>query len=171
MNNEENNEKENFQIKSEIIHDISRIETILNSGIFNAANNYNPLEESAFIELMILLRDLIYKAEKIGERVNFSDDIITDANTKDVSDTIRHIRDSVCHINSGKRIVDSQRNRVSFCIHYGKGVFANFGDIVLKSDYEDEISFFYGHHQLYLKRHIIRAFKCAKEVLKQKYNI
>lgn len=155
-----------FSSQSEAQHSIRRIEEILKSDIFLPQNSRHPLRESAFIELMICLRDLMKKAEDHATRISFKDDINTDKDTKDVTDTIRHVRDAICHLNSGKRHVDQNQNKVSFCSMAGKGCMMKIGDIELKSDYDDEVCFFYGKHRLYLKRHIIRAFSEASQLIK-----
>lgn len=38
-------------------------------------------------------------------------------------------------------------------------------NLELKSDYDDDAAVFYGKNRLYFKRHIIRAFKEAQELL------
>ena len=40
----------------------------------------------------------------------------------------------------------------------GKGTLLKLGDLVLKSDYPDDMAFFYGTHRLYFRRHILRVF-------------
>lgn len=155
-----------FLSQSEAHHSILRIEAILKSDIFLPQNSGHPLRESAFIELMICLRDLMKKVEDHATRISFKDDINTDKDTKDITDTIIHVRNAICHLNSGKRHVDKNKNRVSFCSMTGKGCIMKIGDIELRSDYDDDICFFYGKHRLYLKRHIIRAFSEASQLLK-----
>jgi len=46
---------------------IRRIDELLNSGIFDSTNSGHLLQQSAFIDLMICLRDLMAKVEKYGE--------------------------------------------------------------------------------------------------------
>jgi len=151
----------------ETSHDLERSKTILLSGIFEPHNLEHPLRESAFVELMICLRDLMAKVEKYSTRISFTDDVILSKMTRDITDTITNIRDSICHINSFKRVVDDRENRVAFCSISGKGRAFDFGDVVLQSDYDDETCFFYGCHRIYLKRHIIRALNEAEEKLQR----
>ena len=65
-----------FFAQSEIEIDIRRILAILGFGIFNYEKSSHPLLQSAFMELIIRLRDLLCKSEKYGHRVNFDDDVI-----------------------------------------------------------------------------------------------
>jgi len=44
------------------------------------------------------------------------------------------------------------------------------GDLELNSEYEDDIAVFYGANRLYFKRHILRAFEEAKNLLVEKMN-
>jgi hypothetical protein len=141
----------NVNEELEIYHNISRISEILATDIFDIANLGHPLRQSAFIELVICLRDLMYKCKKNNKRISFTDNItpcnIKGEETKDVTDLITHIRDAVCHINSFKQVAGFFRIMFS----------TNF--------YNDDIIFCYGKHELYLKRHILRAFKEAQESL------
>ena len=157
--------KMDFEAKTEAFHSIKRIDEILGSGIFDPKNSQHPLRESAFIEMIICLRDLMEKVETYTERISFKDDLNLNDKTVDVTDSIRHVRDAICHLDSHKRHIDENKNRVAFCFISGKGCLMKINDVEIGSDYEDDICFFYGNHKLYFKRHIIRAFNEAKEKL------
>ena len=72
--------------KSEIEDSLQRIDEILKSNIFSSENNANPLLKSAFIELLVCLRDLMYKTEKYSTRVSFDNDIIKNEKINDITD-------------------------------------------------------------------------------------
>ena len=148
----------------EILVDVLRIKAILGSNIFATQNRKHPLKESAVIELMICLNDLLAKAKQKGLRISFTDDIVITPKIKDITDLVAVIRNAACHIPSGNRHVDDYENRLSG-MGYGKTVLGSFNGVVLESEYEDDIAFFYGHHRIYLARHILRAFKEAKKKL------
>ena len=150
--------------KQDCKDDIDRINELLSSGIFGPNYRRHPLQRSAFIELMICLRDLMHKTEKYSKRIAFTDDVLTNEYVKDVTDAIRAVRDACCHIDSYKRLFDDCGNRGSL-VAYGKCTLGTINDIELKSDYEDDIAFFFGKHRLYFKRHIVRAFNEAQELL------
>jgi hypothetical protein len=145
--------------------DIYRIEELLSCGIFEPHPYRNILQSSAFIELMICLRDLLYKTEKYAQRISFTEEVLTNDYVHDITDAITAVRDACCHINSFKRQFDYHGNRGSFNVIFGKGTLAKIDDLELKSDYEDDIAFFFGKNRLYMNRHIIRAFKEAKVAL------
>jgi hypothetical protein len=50
-------------------------------------------------------------------------------------------------------------------VAYGMCTLAKKGDLELKSEYEDDIAFFYGKDRLYFKRYIARAFNEARASL------
>lgn len=152
-----------FLTKSDFEQDINEIAEIINSNIFSLQNSQlGILRKSAFIHLMILLRDLMYKsANYTGKRVSFTDDIKPQKNIIDVTDLIKYIRDAVVHVDSPNHKIDT--NKISFNVYYGKGNFMRIGDVTYSSDYEDETSFFFGETKIYLNRHIIRAFNEARE--------
>lgn len=142
-------------------HDARRIHELLSCGIFDQKNNNHLLRPSALIELMICLRDLLYKAEKYAGRVAFTDDIETNNYVKDITGVVTAIRDACCHIDSFKAHLDGNFNRGRFLTFYGKGVFMKGNDFELKSDYDDDIAIFFGANRLYMKRGIVRAFEEA----------
>ena len=142
-------------------HSINRIVEIIYAGLFDSSNKH-IWRQSAFIELMILLRDILQKCEKYSTRVDFTDDVLINGYVKDVTDLITAIRDACCHIDSFKRNFDENGNTGSHNIIYGKGIALNIDGLVLGSDYEDEIAYIYGKNRIYVRRHIIRAFEEAK---------
>jgi hypothetical protein len=142
-----------------------RISQLLACGIFTPSGSSNPLQQSAFIDLVICLRDLLAKCEKYGHRVAFSDDVLHNEYVKDVTDAVTAVRDACCHIDSFKRHFDNRNNRGSYLMAFGKANLAKIGDLQLNSDYADDVAFFYGANRLYLRRHIVRAFEEAKNHL------
>lgn len=154
-----------FFTKADIQTDISRIEELLQTEIFLPANIRHPLCKSAFIELLICLRDLMYKAEKYSSRINFDDDVLKTDKILDVTDLIKFIRDSLCHPDIPHHYLVKGKIKATYNITFGKCNIIQYDDIIIKSDYEDDICFFFGEQKIYFKRHILRAFKEAKEKL------
>jgi len=153
-----------FHVKREIKSDIRRIGEILSTDIFTPEETgRNPFFFSALTELLILLRDLMYKSEEYAQRVAFTDDINVTEDVKDVTDLIWFVRNAVCHVDSSNH--KFQDAVFTFNTIFGKGVMAHIGDTAMESEYEDEVCFFFGEQKIYLKRLIIRAFEEAKENL------
>jgi len=144
---------------------IRRIQELLGSGIFNPNNSGHLLQSSAFIDLMICLRDLIHKTETYAKRIDFTDDVLLNDYVTDVTGAITAVRDACCHIDSFKKLFDDRGNRGSFNVAYGKCTFMKIDDLELKSEYDDDTAVFYGRNRLYFKRHIIRAFTEAQQLL------
>jgi hypothetical protein len=155
----------NFFTKCDIENDISSINKILSTGIFSSKNSSHPLVKSAFIELLICLRDLMYKTEKYSTRISFTDDVVKTDTIKDVTDLIKYVRDALCHPDSPNHYLVKNNIKATFNIAYGKGCIISTPDINITSDYEDDVCFFFGEHKIYLTRHIIRAFNESKEKL------
>ncbi len=83
---------------------IRKIEELLSCGILEPVNSTKTiLQCSAFIHLMICLRDLLSKAEKQGKRISWCDDVIVNAYVHDITDAVIAVRDACCHIDSHKR--------------------------------------------------------------------
>ena len=144
---------------------IRRITQLIDSGIFNSDNCEHPLQQSAFIDLIICMRDLMLKTEKYTIRVNFVDDVLTNGYVKDVTDAITATRDACCHIDSFKKNFDSNGNRGEYMVAYGKCSLLRMGDFEAKGEYEDDIAVFYGRNRVYMRRHILRAFYQAQSQL------
>ena len=141
---------------------IRQISQLLESGIFNSNNAGHPLQKSAFIDLMICMRDLMFKTEKYATRIAFTDDVLTNNYVRDVTDAITAIRDACCHIDSFKKNFDENGNRGAYMVAYGQCNLLKINDFEAKGEYEDDAAIFYGRNRLYIKRHIIRAFQEAQ---------
>lgn len=151
--------------KSEIDENIRRIQQLLDCNIFSHDNHKNPLVRSAFIEILICLRDLMYKSEKYASRIDFDSDVLKSENINDVSDLIKYVRDALCHANADMHYNEKGNVKATYNIAYGKANLVSFGGLQQLSNYEDDICFFFGSQKIYFKRHIIKAFQSAKERL------
>jgi hypothetical protein len=60
----------------------------------------NPFRHSALVDVLICLRDLMAKTERYSSRVAFTDDVVITPRVRDVSDTIKAVRDALCHLDS-----------------------------------------------------------------------
>jgi hypothetical protein len=157
-----------FFAASDILNDTARIKEIIGSGIFTASNARNPLTKSAFTEVMICLRDLLRKTETYGTRISFTDDMVTTSQMKDVTDLVKFMRDALCHSHIFNHWVVHGTLKASFITLYGKRSYTPFTDhpgIVFESAYDDDVCFFFGLQQIYLRRHIVRAVKEARKQL------
>lgn len=145
----------------EILQDKEDIEKILGSQVFFRSSNSNWIQDkAAFVLLMIDLRDLVWKSERFaGKRVSFTDDILPFRKVRDVTDLITYVRDAAVHNTSGNSRVE--QGKFSFIVGFGKGNIIQIGELSLSGDYDDDICFIFGPAKIYLKRHIIRAFKEA----------
>lgn len=165
-------DKDDFFVKTQIESNISRVDTLLNTGIFNTPVLF-VFRESVFTEIIIRLNDLLQKLNQLGKRISFSDDIEVSKDVedvKDITDLISKLRNSVCHMESGEHLLDKKRKiRVSFCVAYGKCKAISTNGKEVKSDYEDDICFFFGEHKIYLKRHIVRVLKEAEKKARELY--
>ncbi|MCU7812525.1 MAG: hypothetical protein KZQ77_15055 [Candidatus Thiodiazotropha sp. (ex Notomyrtea botanica)] len=151
-----------FQTKSDIEVSFSRVETLLECGIFLPENSNNPLVQSALAEILIRVRDLMAKSNKYASPIEFTNDINTTDKISNVSDVIKFIRDAICHIDSDNHNHEECGARLSYNIGYGKCNLMKIGDVEIKSDYLDDVCFFFGPQKLYLNRHIKRAYEEAK---------
>jgi hypothetical protein len=156
----------------------NRIQQILDTKILEEANHH-PLQESALIETLIRLDEILGVTDKAGKRVSFTDDVkLFPPKIRDITDTVHRCRHAVCHVRSTSQFADSKGlpkgpyspvtpsdYYVEFNAAWNKGVLFDSTGLRLESDYDGDAAFFYGPHRLYLKRHIIRAFEEAKSAL------
>lgn len=154
-----------FFIKGDIEVSIRRIDELLQCGIFQPQNAQNILFRAAFIELLISLRDLMYKAQKYVARISFEDGIKKTDKINDVSDLIKYVRDALCHPDSENHYIEAGNIKSTFNVAFGQANLLKIGDFEQSSNYEDDICFFFGSHGIYMQRHIIRAFQEARAKL------
>ncbi|ATD60160.1 hypothetical protein CNX70_08115 [Janthinobacterium svalbardensis] len=153
-----------FMTRSDIESAIRRIDELFACQIFTQANSRHVLFRAAFIELLIALRDLMYKTEAFSSRINFDDDVKKLARVNDVSDLIKYVRDALCHPDSENHYIEAGM-KATFNVAFGRCNLLSIGDFVQASLYEDDICFFFGSHGIYLQRHVVRAFNEAKAKL------
>lgn len=160
-------QKMNFFEKSEIRNSIDVVQKLLDCGIFLPDNSQHPLFKSAFIETLIELRNLMYHCNNRGKKINFTDDVTLDGSKKiyDVTDLIKYVRDALCHPDSTNHYIEEGNIKSTFNTCFGKGVLLDMPGFKQESKYEDDICFFFGAQNIYLKRHIIRAYKEAGAIL------
>jgi len=145
-----------FALKNEIMSSLERTKELIDSRILWDTEK-TIYQKSVFIELLILMKDLLKKTEiKLNKKVNFVDDILVTKNIKDITDLIANFRDACCHVDSWRR--KFKTHTFSYFILYGKCKGIKIGKTLIESKYEDDIAFVMGGQILYLKRHIERAF-------------
>lgn len=151
----------NHNFHTEIRMDVDRVQEILKSNIFALEYARHPLKQSAFTELMICLHDLLQKCKKSGVPVDFTEavDVTSDTN---ITDLVSGIRGVVCHITSKTHQLHDEDGKFTFNISYGACVLGSISGVEIKSDFDDDVCFFFGKRKIYLNRHIIRAFEEAK---------
>jgi hypothetical protein len=161
---------------------IQRIDTILSTDILSQRH---PLQESAFIEVMIRLNELNHKASAIGKRISFKDDVRQFPQVTDITDAIREYRDAVCHTRADGHLISPQGqpppkrgnrkknstnySQLTFNVMVGKGILLQTSQYTIESEYGDDVCFLYGAHRLYLKRHIVRNFQEVVAVVMPNY--
>lgn len=150
--------RNDFFVKSQIRSNISDAQNLLSTGVFNAPI-LRSFQEPVFVSIVLKLDDLLQKFRILNQRIIFKDDIVSG----DITDLINKIRNAICHLNSGENLLDEEtQTKFVFNMLVGKVNAVKIGDnIVAKSDYDDDIAFFYGEHRIYLKRHLIRVLNEA----------
>jgi len=111
------------------------VDELLGSRISEPANARNPLQQAAFIDLMICMRYVMFKAEKYTKRIDFRDDVLTNDYVKDVTDAITAVRDACCRIDSFKKNFDSNSNGGEYLVAYGKCNLMKIDAFELRGDY------------------------------------
>jgi len=160
-------ETNEFEFVYEMIEDITRVDQLVKTGIFRMSNCDNPFVNSVFIEIVICLRDLLYKLDMKGYRINFTDDILVHQGVNDVTDLIEFFRNAVCHINSPNNFINL-RQRCGFNILHGKASM-RLGDYSFAGKYDDDICFNIGSQIIYIEHHIVRIIEEAKHQLRILY--
>lgn len=147
--------------------DIRRIEELVGSNIFSPDFASHPLVGAALTELLICLRDLMWKCEKFATRISFDDDVCKVGKVRDVTDAVKHLRDAACHVDSDLRDCSWASGSVTnlFMVSHGDMSGIRIAGQILGGMYPDDVAFTYGGNRVYLRRHILRAFAEAKQRL------
>jgi hypothetical protein len=149
---------------AEIEECFRRVDALLICGIFEQGES-NPLFKSAFIDVVINLRNLMHKTEDLADkRIDFTDDINVQGKVTDVSSLIRYVRDAMCEPESPHHFLEPGNPTLSFAVVSGKDP-DRAANAVLSNPYEDDIAFFLGSHRILLKRHIVRALEETRRIL------
>ena len=164
--------------KIEIENGVARIEQIFNTGIFNFDFNggctndskiqleieeiRNSLRKSAMIEILINLRNLLYKCESLcNKKIDFEEDVVKmkyeikiqgktkEKEIKDIADVVEYMRNAVCHNENDDYRLLSPWLYADSCFLYNN----------------DNVFFQMGKQKLSVSRGITRALKEAKHVL------
>lgn len=157
-------DKNNFFIKSQIQSSIRDVKAFLETGVFNAPV-LKVFQEPVFISIILKLDDLFQKYRIIGKRITFSEDI----ERGDITDLVNKIRNAICHKESDEIFLNNKKIKFVFNIIVGEGAAISIEGEKIKSDYKDEIAFFYGGYRLYYHRHLIRGLIEAIEIAKELY--
>ncbi|MHA3791470.1 hypothetical protein [Sphingomonas sp. YL-JM2C] len=136
---------------AEIRASLDTIEKLFSSGLM-AADEVAVLM-AGVTQTLILLNDLLQKADDDGMRIAFNDDI-DPAWGADITAFVRAMRNAACHVSSALR--DFQGNRFAFNVIYGQQAFI-INDVAIGCDYADDIAINYGGMRLYVERHLRRA--------------
>ncbi|MBD3904493.1 hypothetical protein NAL32_07590 [Chryseobacterium sp. Ch-15] len=153
-------EKEKFQV----LTGVNNIQKILDSKKLQSTDEDY---KGAFIEILISLKDLLIKSDKLlSKRVKFTDDVIIDKDLRinDVTGLISYFRNCVCHPETEDADLDS--NTLKYNIFIGIGGIS-IGDKFIGNKYNDDIGYNMGQHTLLLNRHIIRSFIEVKNNFQQ----
>ena len=147
----------NHEVEINVMH----INDILMTNILTTIST-SPLVQSAFVDLIICLNDLMQKARLKDLRVTFTDDVVIENNIVNITDLVAVFRGAVCHIPSDSRKVAKTSHALVFTRGFGITHIATIDTIDLIGEYADDIAVFYGHRRIYYKRHILRAFNECK---------
>lgn len=163
---ENNQKKMSWFREGDIRLAISGIKRVLESGVFSPEGMASPFFEPSVVYSLILLNDLLQKADDDGKRVTFSDDITGGNDGVDVTKLIRDCRNAACHIGSRLAEVDAGRFRFNVVAGRVPNAFV-INSVSYGSDYDDDIAVFYGPMRLYLRRHFLRAYNDICEIYSQ----
>lgn len=120
---------------------------------------------AAVTRIVILVRDLVAKSETYAKPITFADDVIVNGRVKDAATLITFMRDAVCHIESPLHMA-AENVYSSSNVLFGKRKLANVEEIWnIGCDYEDDVAIIIGTQRMYIKRHLLRAFREASDNL------
>ncbi|WP_128543359.1 hypothetical protein [Larkinella soli] len=133
---------------------LGRIRTILDSGVLDAPNSPEDGLETAFVEVIDHLDDLLRQSDRMGYRVNFFEEVGVEGRIQDITALVAEVRQKISEF-SGKQTTPFSDPRFHRYQDRGAGYFTN--GAFFACDYEGETAFFVDNLRIYLERHIKRA--------------
>lgn len=149
-------------------YELKRCIDLYTSGILHAPNSI--FTQSVFIEILVRLNDILQSLNATGKRISFTDDVSGEG-VNDITDLVNKLRNAACHDRtSGESMIKGNTfifnrivGRMPNAIKVGK-------DIVIGSNYNDDIAYFYGDKKIYLERHIKRLLdEISKKLDKEEH--
>ena len=155
------------RLKPFVSTNVIRLKELLELQIFTKQlKDRCPEFNSVVTEIFITMTDLLGEAERLGNRINFTDDVPIRSKPKirDITDFIRHFRNGLSHTDSERRNFTTDHNYLHLGIATGKGLYMKYKDeagktVALETKYDDDIALLMGRDAIYLKRQIYRVCK------------
>lgn len=147
--------------RGRLVGECQRVEALSRSQVFfPVVDTGHVLFWSVITEILIILRDLCWFADKMNARLGWKDDLIPDSSCPDVTALITLFRDGLCHSHTYHRFVNRDLKMVGVRnIVHGTNASIKISGTDLQCEYNDDFALFIGKERLYLKRHIVRAFR------------
>lgn len=138
---------------------LAKCAQIMHDPVFTGKGSHLALESMVAL-LMITVKDILMRADKDGNRIDFTDDVQTvPGKVSDVTDLICKARCVACHIFSDGLLVD-ETNRFYFSVINGYCPNAgSINDFKISCDYADDTALYFGRYRVYYRRHLVRAVK------------
>jgi len=140
---------------------LKRLSDIHNSGLLTRQDTFlSPIYRALIMETILLTNDVLKRADLLGKRVSFTDQVIPRKAPaiNDVTDLVREVRNAICHTNSHLHEVGKFGNVVTAMFIWGKGNTILGDGIIHSSDFDNDMAICFGELKLYLSRHLITAY-------------
>ena len=87
--------------KQKLLYEIDRCQYLYDSNILSdVMNDRSIFSESAFIEILIRLKDVLQQLNTANMRINWRNDVKTGNGIEDITDLVSNLRNAACHITS-----------------------------------------------------------------------
>lgn len=154
-----------FHRNADIDRAIRQVERLFATSIVSEDSISSPLFEAALVQIVLLLHDLLAKAESAGARVTQTDHLPAIEGVNDLTDLIRECRLAACRLSSRLPYAPDE-NAIIFCVAAGRsppGLVV--GGLALHCDFDDDIAVYWGELRLYVNRNARAALGLAKVAL------
>ncbi len=152
-------------LKRDLLLETQRCIDLFNSQVFT---NHQIFTQSAFIEILIRLNDILQVLSEKSSRIIWRDDVQINDRIKDITDLVNNLRNAACHIDSPENYISNSKVKFVFNTFTGKcpNAFEIGENISLGNEYEDDAAFYYGDKRIYLSRHIKRLLEELPDKIK-----
>ncbi len=145
--------------KPQLFDKLGKITHLLASRVFTPSTPFTRQSQTRWFELIRAVSDLVRQAALAGQRIDFTEEVSTQGEARDITsllDRMRHSAFLVCSTTPAQSGLMLLSPTLNYVAGIGTGQFAN--GLFFTCPHPNELAFFMGQDRIYFYRHLMRAY-------------